>query len=47
MKKQGQSDFSKGVCNGLPVALGYIPLAFSFGTIAISGGYNFLIKKIM
>ena len=47
MKKPGQSDFSKGVCNGLPVALGYIPLAFSFGTIAISGGYNFIVPTIM
>ena len=47
MKKRGQSDFSKGVCNGLPVALGYIPLAFSFGTIAISGGYNFIVPTIM
>ena len=47
MKKYGQSDFSKGVCNGLPVALGYIPLSFSFGTIAISGGYNFIVPTIM
>ena len=47
MKKYGQSDFSKGIYNGLPVALGYIPLAFSFGTIAISGGYNFIVPTIM
>lgn len=45
--KNGRSDFSKGVYNGLPIALGYIPLAFSFGTIAIKGGYDFLVPTIM
>ncbi len=47
MKKAGQSDFSKGVYNGLPIAFGYIPLAFSFGTLAINGGYNFIVPTVM
>lgn len=47
MKKTGQSDFSKGVYNGLPIAFGYIPLAFSFGTLAINGGYNFIVPTVM
>ena len=45
MKKQ--SDFIKGVYNGIPIALGYIPLAFSFGTLAIKGGYDFWVPTLM
>lgn len=45
--KAGRSDFAKGVYNGLPIALGYVPLAFSFGAIAIKGGYDFVVPTLM
>jgi len=33
-----RSDFSKGIKLGIPIALGYIPVAFTFGMMAVNGG---------
>lgn len=33
-----KKDFIKGVKLGMPVALGYLPVSFSFGMIAVQGG---------
>lgn len=32
------SDFKKGLINGIPIALGYISVSFTFGLQAVSGG---------
>ena len=32
------SDFSKGFKAGVPIALGYFPVSFTFGLIAVNGG---------
>ena len=31
-------EFKKGVKSGLPIGLGYIPVSFTFGFLAVSGG---------
>ena len=31
-------DFIKGCKKGLPIALGYFPVAFSFGVLVVSSG---------
>lgn len=31
-------EFRQGILDGLPIALGYIPVSFTFGFIAVSGG---------
>lgn len=31
-------DFKKGVKSGLPIGIGYIPVSFTFGFLAVSGG---------
>ncbi|HBK69954.1 MAG TPA: branched-chain amino acid ABC transporter permease [Firmicutes bacterium] len=36
--KQWVKDFSLGFKHGLPIFLGYIPVAFTFGLIAVRGG---------
>ena len=30
--------FSKGIKKGMPIALGYFPVAFTFGLMAVNGG---------
>ena len=32
------SDFSHGFKKGMPIALGYIPVSFTFGLVAVKGG---------
>lgn len=32
------SDFSRGIKQGIPIALGYIPVSFTFGLMAVNGG---------
>lgn len=32
------SDFSRGIKQGIPIALGYIPVSFTFGIMAVNGG---------
>lgn len=32
------SDFSRGFKHGIPIALGYFPVSFTFGLIAVNGG---------
>ena len=36
--KQWQADFTLGLRRGLPIALGYIPVSFTFGLVAVRGG---------
>lgn len=38
MKKAGINEFRYGLKRGLPIALGYVPVSFTFGLIAVSGG---------
>lgn len=33
-----KSDFKKGVKSGIPIGLGYLPVSFTFGFLAVSGG---------
>ncbi len=35
---QKNSDFTYGLKKGLPIALGYIPVSFTFGLMAVGGG---------
>lgn len=35
---EGISEFRKGFKKGLPIAFGYIPVAFAFGLMAVKGG---------
>lgn len=34
------ADFRSGLRKGIPIALGYIPVAFTFGLLAVSGGIS-------
>lgn len=38
MKNESRKDFTYGFKRGLPIALGYIPVSFTFGLMAVSGG---------
>lgn len=38
MKNNWQKEFIHGLKRGLPIALGYVPVAFTFGLMAVSGG---------
>ena len=33
-----KEEFLAGVKGGIPIALGYLPVSFTFGLIAVSGG---------
>nr|WP_245984818.1 AzlC family ABC transporter permease [Biomaibacter acetigenes] len=37
-KKQGSIEFCHGLRQGIPIALGYIPVSFTFGLMAVNGG---------
>lgn len=37
-KKNVLSDFNRGLKQGIPIALGYIPVSFTFGLMAVNGG---------
>ena len=37
-KKINKSEFYYGLKRGLPIAMGYVPVAFTFGLMAVSGG---------
>jgi len=41
------SDFSKGLYKGIPIALGYLTVSFSFGVMAKNGGFSILQSTIM
>ena len=34
-------DLRRGLRDGLPIALGYFPVSFTFGILAVSGGLSF------
>ncbi|GLI19793.1 autotransporter [Tepidanaerobacter syntrophicus] len=38
MKIHTKEDFYKGLMHGIPIALGYIPVSFTFGLMAVKGG---------
>lgn len=38
MKIHTKEDFYKGLIHGIPIALGYIPVSFTFGLMAVKGG---------
>ncbi len=37
-RKNENSDFNRGIKQGIPIALGYLPVSFTFGLMAVSGG---------
>lgn len=37
-RKRSMHEFLRGVSQGLPITLGYIPVAFTFGLMAVNGG---------
>lgn len=37
-RKRSTNEFIKGVNQGFPITLGYIPVAFTFGLMAVNGG---------
>ena len=41
------SDFTKGLYKGIPIALGYLTVSFSFGVMAKNGGFSILQSTIM
>lgn len=41
------SEFSDGLKDGFPIAIGYLPVAISFGIIASANGFSFLITTLM
>lgn len=42
-----RQQFLKGAADGIPIALGYIPLSFSFGVKAIAGNFPVLVPLFM
>ena len=38
MNNNKLSDFKYGFKKGIPIAMGYIPVSFSFGFMAVNGG---------
>lgn len=46
MKKE-KSIFKQGLKDGLPIGLGYLPLAFTLGVNATTGGFKFLASILM
>ena len=42
-----RQEFLAGAADGIPIALGYIPLSFSFGVKAIAGNFPVLVPVIM
>lgn len=38
MKLKKRKDFNYGLMRGMPIAFGYIPVSFTFGLMAVSGG---------
>jgi len=39
-KTDSRMEFNRGFRKGLPIALGYIPVAFTFGLLAVQGGLS-------
>lgn len=39
-RKDRRLEFNKGFKKGLPIALGYVPVAFTFGLLAVQGGLS-------
>lgn len=47
MKENSKSLFKQGLKEGFPIGLGYLPLAFTLGVNAATGGFNFFSSIFM
>lgn len=47
MLKKAKSPFLDGVLSGLPIGLGYFPVSFTFGIMAVQGGMSPLLTILM
>lgn len=45
--KENKSLFKQGIKEGVPIGLGYLPLAFTLGVNAATGGFKFLTSMAM
>lgn len=45
--KKDKTLFKQGLKDGLPIGLGYLPLSFTLGVNAATGGFKFLISIVM
>lgn len=45
--KEKTSLFKQGLKDGFPIGMGYLPLAFTLGVNATTGGFNFLVTNVM
>lgn len=41
------NSFKKGLIDGVPIALGYIPVSFAFGVMAVKGGVHVLLAVLI
>jgi 4-azaleucine resistance transporter AzlC len=46
-RRDRSADFRDGLRKGIPIALGYIPVAFTFGLMAVSGGISPLMAIVI
>lgn len=47
MIKRAKSQFMDGLLSGLPIGLGYFPVSFTFGIMAVEGGLSPLLSVLM
>ena len=47
MIKKAESEFLDGLLSGLPIGLGYFPVSFTFGIMAVQGGLSPLLSVLM
>lgn len=47
MIKRAKSEFLDGLLSGLPIGLGYFPVSFTFGIMAVDGGLSPLLSVLM
>ena len=38
-KEEQKADWKRGLKKGIPIALGYLPVSFTFGLFAVEGGF--------
>ena len=47
MIKRAKNDFLDGLISGLPIGLGYFPVSFTFGIMAVEGGLSPILSILM
>lgn len=47
MQKNYNNSFKNGLKDGIPIALGYIPVSFAFGVMAVKGGIPVLLTVLI